>query len=75
MHNVTLHVLHSSPYGTIKKSIEFWWEDLRGKRPLGRPTHRSEDDIKTGLKEIDCDTGNGRDHAQGRDKWQEYVTA
>jgi len=26
----------------------FWWGNLRGKRPLGRPRHRREDNIKKG---------------------------
>jgi hypothetical protein len=26
----------------------------KGKRPLGRPRHRWEDDIKTALQEVDC---------------------
>jgi len=30
----------------------FWWENLRGKRPFGRPRRRWENNIKIGLQEI-----------------------
>ena len=29
-----------------------------GKRPLGRPRHRWEDNIKMYVKEVGCDAGN-----------------
>ena len=29
-----------------------------GKRPLGRPRHRWEDNIKMGLREVGCDLGD-----------------
>ena len=32
--------------------IEFQWENLRGKRPLGRPRRRWEDNIKMDLREV-----------------------
>jgi hypothetical protein len=31
-----------------------WWENLRGKRPLGRPGRRWEDNIKADLQEVGC---------------------
>ena len=30
----------------------FWWGNLRGKRPLGRPKRRWEDNIKMDLQEV-----------------------
>jgi hypothetical protein len=30
----------------------FWWESRRGRRPLGRPRRRWEDNIKMDLREI-----------------------
>jgi hypothetical protein len=30
----------------------FWWEDLRGKKPLGRPRRRWDDNIKMTLHEV-----------------------
>jgi hypothetical protein len=37
-----------------------------GKRPLGRPRRRWEDDIKLGLKEIGLDGAHWQDRAQPR---------
>ena len=42
-----------------------------GKRPLGRPRGRREDDIRMGLKEIG--TRNWVDSAQDRDYWRALV--
>jgi len=44
-----------------------------GKRPLGRPRHRWEDNIKMGLQEVG---GGGMDWiklAQDRDRWEALV--
>jgi len=44
-----------------------------GKRPLGRPRHRWEDNIKMGLREV----GGGGDRmelVQDRDRWRALVT-
>jgi hypothetical protein len=30
----------------------YWWESLKGKRPLGRPRHRWVDNIKMDFTEI-----------------------
>jgi len=47
-----------------------------GKRPLGRPMRRWEDNIKMGLQEVGC--GGGMDWielAQDRDRWRALVNA
>ena len=44
------------------------------KRPLVRPRHRLEDNIRTNLREVGCDAGDWIDLAQGRDQWRTYVT-
>ena len=41
-----------------------------GKRPLGRPRHRWEDNIRMNLKEIGINTRNWVDSAQDRDYWR-----
>ena len=41
-----------------------------GKRPLGRPRRRWEDNIRMDLKEIGIDTRNWVDSAQDRDNWR-----
>jgi hypothetical protein len=46
-----------------------------GKRPLGRPTCRWEDNIKTDLQEVGCESMNWIDLAQDRDRWRTLVNA
>ena len=44
-----------------------------GKRPLGRPRHRWEDNIKMNLQEVGFGGMNWIDLAQVRDRWQALV--
>jgi hypothetical protein len=46
-----------------------------GKKPLGRPKHRWEDNIKMYLKEIGINTRNWVDSAQDGDYWRTLVNA
>ena len=46
-----------------------------GKRPLGRPRRRWEDNIKKDLREVSCDPGELIDIAENRDQWRAYVGA
>ena len=46
---------------------------LTGKRPLGRPRHRWEDNIRMYLEEIGINAGNCVDSAQDRDYWRPLV--
>ncbi|KAJ4435663.1 hypothetical protein ANN_18279 [Periplaneta americana] len=46
-----------------------------GKRPLGRPRRRWEDNIKMDLREVGCDDRDRIDLAQDRDQWRAYVRA
>jgi hypothetical protein len=39
-------------WGRRQVYTEFWWGNLKGKRPLWRPVHRWEDNIEMGVKEI-----------------------
>ena len=55
--------------------IEFYWENPRGKRPLGRPRRRWEDNVKMDLREVGCDPGEWIDLTEDRDQWQAYVRA
>ena len=41
-----------------------------GKRPLGRPRCRWEDNIKMDLQEVGGDRGDWMELAQDRDKWR-----
>ena len=46
-----------------------------GKRSLGRPMRRWEDNIKMDLQEVGCEGMDWIDLAQNRDKWREFVNA
>jgi hypothetical protein len=46
-----------------------------GKRPLGRPRCRWEDDIKKDLHEMGCEYMDWVELAQDRDGWRELVNA
>jgi hypothetical protein len=46
-----------------------------GKRPLGRPRHRWEDNIKMDLQEVGCRVVDWIDVAQDRDRWRALVNA
>ena len=46
-----------------------------GRRPLGRPRHRWEDNIKMDLQEVGCGGMDWIDVSQDRDRWRALVTA
>ena len=46
---------------------------LTGKRPLGRPRRRWEDNIRMDLEEIGINAGNWVDSAQDTDYWRVLV--
>ena len=46
-----------------------------GKRPLGRPRHRWEDNIRMDLEEIGINVGNWVVSAQDRNYWRALVNA
>ena len=45
-----------------------------GKRPLGRPRRRCEDNIKMDLQEVGGGCGDWMDLAQDRDRWRAFVS-
>ena len=46
-----------------------------GMRPLGRPKHRWEDNIKMDLQEVECGGMDWIELTQDRDRWRALVTA
>jgi hypothetical protein len=44
-----------------------------GKRPLGRPRLRGEDNIKIDFQEVGGDRGDWMELAQDRDRWRALV--
>jgi hypothetical protein len=46
-----------------------------GKRPLGRPRHRWEDNIRMDLQEVGCGGMNWSGLAQDRNSWRAFVNA
>jgi len=48
---------------------------LEGKRPVGRPRRRWEDNIKMDLQEVRCGDVDWIELAQDRDSWRDLLTA
>jgi len=46
-----------------------------GKRPLGRPRHRWEDNIKMDLQKVGCGDMDWIELAQDKDRWRALVDA
>ena len=49
-------------------------EKPEGKRPLGRPRRRWEDNIKMDLEEVGRGCGDWMELAQDRDRWRAFVS-
>ena len=47
---------------------------IEGKRPLGKPRHRWEDNIKMYLQEVGRGCGDWLELAQDRDRWRALVS-
>ena len=52
-----------------------FWKGFEGKRPLGRPRRRWEDNNKMDLQEVGCGYMDWIEPAQDRDRWRTLVSA
>ncbi|KAJ4441958.1 hypothetical protein ANN_11822 [Periplaneta americana] len=66
------HVAHM---GESRNSYRVLVGRLEGKRPLGRPRRRWEDNIKMDFREVGYDNRDWVNLAQDRDQWRAYVRA
>ena len=57
----------------VRPSVRVLVGKPEGKRPLGRPRRRWEDNIKMYLQEVGGSCGDWMEFAQDRDRWRELV--
>ena len=62
---------HVEGMGRGEVHTGFWWGQLRGKRSLGRPRHRWEDNFKMDLQEVGWWDMNWIVLAKDWDRWPE----
>jgi len=60
--------VHVARMGEIKGVYSVLLKKPDGKKPLGRPRHRWEDNIKMDLQEVGCEGMDWIDVAQDRDR-------
>ncbi|KAJ4435739.1 hypothetical protein ANN_18356 [Periplaneta americana] len=79
-----LHVVTDNKQRTTQKARHIFFNSKanrvlvgrpEGKRPLGRPRRRWEDNIKMDLREVGYDDRDWLNLAQDRDRWRAYVRA
>jgi hypothetical protein len=58
---------------SVVLSFELRFEYSEGRRPLGRPRRRWEDNIKMDLQEVGGGGGDWMERAQDRDRWRALV--
>jgi len=66
---------HVALMGEKRGAYRFLVGKPEGKRPLGRPRHRWEENIKLDLQEVGCRGMNWIELAQDRDRWRALVNA
>ena len=66
---------HVARMGEGRDVYRVWVGKHAGKRPLGRPRHRWEDNIKMDLQEVRCRGMGWIKLAQDRDRWWALVNA
>ena len=64
-----------STYGGEERRVQGFGGKPKGKRPLGRPRRRWEDNIEMDLQEVGCGDMDWIELAQDRDRWRALVNA
>jgi hypothetical protein len=64
-YNCNLHIKGDICSGEVHTG--FWWGDLRGKKPLGRPMQRWEGHIKMDFEDVGCGGMDWIDLAEDRE--------
>ena len=64
-----------SPYGDWRDAYQYMMWKPEGKRPLGRPRRRWEDNTKMDLQEVGCGGVDWIYLALDRDRWWALVNA
>jgi len=67
--------VHAARMGERRGAYRTLLENPEGKRPLGKPMCRWEDNIKMDLQEVGCGGVDWIDLAQDRDRWRALVNA
>jgi hypothetical protein len=65
---------HVARMGRGEACTGFWWGNLEGKRQLGRPRRRWEDNIMMDLQDVGYWGMDWIELAQDRDRWRALVT-
>jgi len=65
----------SSAYGGGERCVQGFGGKPVGRRPLGRPRRRWEDNIRMDLREVGCGGVDWMELAQDRDRWRALVSA
>ena len=64
-----------STYGERRDVYRVLVGTTDGKRPLGRPRHRWEDNMKMDVQEVECECMDWIDVVEDRNRWQALVNA